>query len=457
MATAPASACAGRLLSETVSLEEIEITAQLAQRPARAPDYAAENCALLHLAQAMATNPADILQTLVDTALTLCQAGSAGLSLLETHHGEAVFRWEALAGVYAGHRHTTMPREASPCGTTMDRNTAQLMVLPARVFLALQVVPPVVEALLLPFRVEGTPIGTVWIIAHDDTRKFDQEDARLMQTLAQFAAAAWQVWQATTALERRVDARTAALHRESAERQRLEGEAQRAQHFAMLGRLAAGVSHEIRNPLAAMFLHADLLEEELRQPSSPSTDALLDTVAEIKTQLARVDDVVQDYLSLARVAAIERTPEDLGAAVQGWATECQPRAAAHGVTLHLQGLTHLGQAWFHASSLRRALLNLLQNALEAMPQGGTLTVDGLRTAAHVQLTVRDTGSGIPAEQIPQIFEPLYTTKPTGTGLGLYIAHEIVAAHGGQLTVASVVGQGTTFTITLPLMEPEETA
>jgi two-component system sensor histidine kinase HydH len=104
---------------------------------------------------------------------------------------------------------------------------------------------------------------------------------------------------------------------------------------------------------------------------------------------------------------------------------------------------------FHANTLRRAVLNLVQNALDAMDPGGTVTLSGQSTVDQVQLQVRDTGSGIPAECLAKIFEPLHTTKPGGTGLGLYIVQEIMAAHGGQVTVQSVVGQGTTFTLTLP--------
>jgi signal transduction histidine kinase len=244
--------------------------------------------------------------------------------------------------------------------------------------------------------------------------------------------------------------KTVALRHEMAARQRLELEARRAQHFALLGRLAAGVSHEIRNPLTTIFLHVDLLEEELRQPSPESAAQMADTLAEIKRQLARLEDLVQDYLSLARVAALERTAQDLGSAIQTWAPEWQQLAATHGVTLTLDGITHLGMAVFHESTLRRVVLNLIQNALDAMPQGGALTLTGQRTATQVQLQVRDTGSGIPAEHLSQIFEPLYTTKPQGTGLGLYIVREIITAHAGQITVQSTVGQGTTFTITLPI-------
>jgi two-component system sensor histidine kinase AtoS len=176
---------------------------------------------------------------------------------------------------------------------------------------------------------------------------------------------------------------------------------------------------------------------------------MVQAVAEIKSNLARVDDIVQDYLSLVRVTQMEQTPQDLGAAVQAWVTEWQGAARARAVTLQFDGLADLGTVSCHLSSLRRAVFNLIQNALDAIPQGGTLALTGAGTATHVRLQVRDTGSGIPPDQLPQLFEFLYTTKPEGTGLGLYIVQEIVAAHGGQVTVDSQVGQGTTFTLTLP--------
>jgi signal transduction histidine kinase len=258
--------------------------------------------------------------------------------------------------------------------------------------------------------------------------------------------------QRLAALEQRFQERTAALHQEMAERQRLEREAQRVQHFALLGQLAAGVSHEIRNPLSAVFLHVDVLSEELAQPAPDSPAAIAEALTEIKTNLARVEDLVQDYLSLVRVGGLQLTPQDLGAAVQAWIPEFQALAASRGVALQMKDLAALGCVAVHAATLRRAVLNLVQNALEAMPQGGTLTLTGRRTPPHVQFLVRDTGSGIAREQHTKIFEPLYTTKPGGTGLGLYIVQEIVAAHGGQVTVKSVEGQGTTFTLTLPQAE-----
>jgi signal transduction histidine kinase len=246
--------------------------------------------------------------------------------------------------------------------------------------------------------------------------------------------------------------KTVALQREMAERQRLEREAQRAQHFALLGRLAAGVSHEIRNPLAALFLHVDLLEEELQQPTPESAAQVAEVLAEIRMNLARLEDLVQDYLTLVRTSQLERTPQDLGAAFHAWTVEWQHLATSQDVLLRLEGLEELGTVALHASTLRRALLNLVQNAIDAMPQGGTLTLAGQRTATHVRLHVRDTGNGIPTEQLTKIFEPLYTTKPGGSGLGLYIVQEIVTAHGGTLAVESALNCGTTFTVTLPTID-----
>jgi transcriptional regulator with GAF, ATPase, and Fis domain len=195
----------------SAALEDIDIKAELMRRPYRSPDYEAENRALVQLAQAMAEHPSNILQSLVDIAYEVCRADSAGLSLLEMHQGQSVCRWEAVTGRYAGLRNHTMPRDGSPCGTTVDHNISQLMYMPERVFPALKADPPVVEALLLPFSVEGQTIGTIWVVAHDDRRRFDAEDERLVTTLATFASAAWQLWTvramtdaAKTALEEKV-------------------------------------------------------------------------------------------------------------------------------------------------------------------------------------------------------------------------------------------------------------
>jgi signal transduction histidine kinase len=215
------------------------------------------------------------------------------------------------------------------------------------------------------------------------------------------------------------------------------------------------VSHEIRNPLGIIYLQADVLEEELQRLTLAHQAQLLPALSEIKANLARLDDLVQDYLSLVRVATIQRESADMGAVVKDFAQELEADLTTRGITLKLDGLNQLGQVALHHNTFRRALLNLVHNAMDAMPQGGSLILRGQPTAAHIRLEVSDTGVGIPGEQLGQIFAPLYTTKPGGTGLGLYLVREIVTAHGGEITVQSHVGHGTTFLITLPRLEATE--
>ena len=184
-----------------VPLEAVICTQELILRPARQPDFEALNDALITLAQTLANSPALILQQLVETALELCSAQSAGISLLEEENGRKIFRWHGVAGRYAPHLWGTTPREFSPCGTVLDTDAIQLMSDLDRHFTYFaQVEPRIAEALLIPFRVRGEAVGTIWIISHDQSRQFDAEDARVMTTLGVFAATAYQALAGTRVL-----------------------------------------------------------------------------------------------------------------------------------------------------------------------------------------------------------------------------------------------------------------
>src|ERR1700733_2368047 len=183
-------------------LESIICTRELSSRQARPPNLEAVTGALVRLGQTMAASPERVLQQLVDTALELCQAQSAGLSLLEVENGRKIFRWHGVAGEYAPHRWGTTPREFSPCGTVLDTDQMQLMSQLDRHFTYFSTVKPrIAEALLVPFHVGGEAVGTIWVISHDPDRQFDAEDARVMSTLSDFAAAAYQTVSALTALK----------------------------------------------------------------------------------------------------------------------------------------------------------------------------------------------------------------------------------------------------------------
>ena len=174
-----------------VSLESILCTEELNRRPRRAPDYATESRALVALAQALADKPRTVLQTLAEKILEVLKAGSAGVSLLT--EDEESFFWPAIAGKWQTHIGGGTPRNFGPCGDVLDRGGPLLFKHLERRYTYFEpVTPPVEESLLVPFYVEGKPVGTIWAIAHDDRRKFDTEDLRQLENLGRFASAAYQ-------------------------------------------------------------------------------------------------------------------------------------------------------------------------------------------------------------------------------------------------------------------------
>lgn len=178
-------------------------TEELRRRPSRPADYAAENQALIALVQELASSPEGILQKLADTALGLCRAHSAGLSLLEEGDGKSNFHWRAIAGQWAPHLNGGTPRNFGPCGTVLDQGVAMICSHPEVDFPYWEPVKPVLEeALLIPFYIKAEAVGTIWVVAHDVSRRFDAEDLRVMTSLGVFAATAYQTWLNLKAVQR---------------------------------------------------------------------------------------------------------------------------------------------------------------------------------------------------------------------------------------------------------------
>src|SRR5690606_28269410 len=174
------------------SLEDILVTDELSRRPAPAANLAEEVDALHAIAGELARNPRATLDALIEAAVTLCHAGSAGVSLLEkSEQGPPIFRWVAMAGEYAPYLGHTTPRDFSPCGTTLDCGTPQLFHRPARYFTYFKEAEPpeLVEGLVVPFR-SGEIEGTIWVAAHDEQRQFTSEDARILSSLGDCTAVA---------------------------------------------------------------------------------------------------------------------------------------------------------------------------------------------------------------------------------------------------------------------------
>lgn len=407
------------------TLGDVDIRRELTTRPRRASDVVAEHRAFSVLAAEMAANPRNMLQKLVELAVELCDAHTAGISLLEG----AVFRWEAVAGVFAAARGGTMPRDQSPCGVCIDRDSTQLMHLPDRCFPALLAEPRFVEALLIPFHANGKPIGTVWVVSHTEDRKFDQEDERIARELSQFASAGWQLLQTSEAL---------------AERNR-----QKDGFIATLG-------HELRNPLGAIVAATAMLQRCMA--TDQGAVRALDVIARQSSHMSRL---AEDLLDIARIESgkleLDRRPVDLRAVVAGTidARRSQIERRGHSLTVELGSAPVIVEA--DGVRLAQVVSNLVDNAAKYTPEKGHISVALLRAGDEVELVVRDSGVGIPPERTARIFDAFTQLEESrgasagGLGLGLALVKSLTELHGGAVTVVSEgLDRGSSFYVRLPI-------
>jgi signal transduction histidine kinase len=223
----------------------------------------------------------------------------------------------------------------------------------------------------------------------------------------------------------------------------------RAEHHAALGRLASQMAHDVRNPLAAVLGAAEILEEERAQGRSLDEQAALVTL--VLEQAKRLRTVIDDYQRLARVEP-KRGPVDVAAMITALA-EAQRLAAPRGVTIAVEVPSGLPELQADGDMLAVAVENVLRNAFEAMPEGGPVLLRAAREerglADAVRIDVVDAGKGMDARTLERAREMFFTTKPTGSGLGLAYAARVLEAHGGELAIASQEGKGTTVTLTVP--------
>lgn len=223
---------------------------------------------------------------------------------------------------------------------------------------------------------------------------------------------------------------------------------------AALARLAAGLAHEIKNPLSTMAINLTLLEEEL----SRNGDELgarekrwLKRVQTLEREVQRLETIVEDFLRYARGGEINRSPHDLGAVVRDVLDFVELEDTRQGIRHHVELPLGLPLVMLDPGAFKQALLNLFVNARQAMPMGGELIVRVARQGNFVELSVTDTGVGMPPEALERCFDVYYSTKKGGTGLGLSTTKRIVEEHGGRITVVSEPNRGTSFSIVLPLL------
>jgi signal transduction histidine kinase len=222
-----------------------------------------------------------------------------------------------------------------------------------------------------------------------------------------------------------------------------------AQQYLELAELAGGFIHEIKNHLNTLSLNLQLLAEDFEDPQTPRERQALDRTTRLTDECRRLVDLSNDFLRFARVAELHREPADLGEVIARMLDFLGPTARAQGVEINWYPAADLSPVLLDQEMFEKVLLNLMLNAEDAMPQGGTLTLQARAEDGWVALDVIDTGCGMDAELAAKAFTPFVTTKPGGHGLGLATARKIVRAHGGEISVQSEPGRGTKFTIRLP--------
>src|SRR5881396_992677 len=279
----------------------------------------------------------------------------------------------------------------------------------------------------IPLRINDRLTGLVALGRDKDYRIFSAEDLQLLATVAAGAS---------VALE------NASLSRQL---RRSEVVLERANRLSSLGMLAAGIAHEIRNPLVAVKTFLDLLPQRLEDHE------FLSHFRELSLgELRRVTDLIADLLALGKSKTAERRAVELGPTLEPVVRLMESTARKRHIEVAAAFDPRVPPAWADPDQLKQIIVNLLLNAIETSSAGGHVKLD-VRPAppGSVVLEVRDDGPGIPANQLESIFHPFFTTKETGTGLGLALVHQMVVEHGGEITVESTVGRGSAFRVTLP--------
>lgn len=232
----------------------------------------------------------------------------------------------------------------------------------------------------------------------------------------------------------------------------LEEEVAQQERLSAMGNLAATVAHEIRNPLNAISMGLQRLKAEFRP--TQDEDQYSRFIELTQSEVQRLNSIVEQFLSLARPLDLKPESLDIEAILNELATFVEGDAERSHVEVNVTAAPHLPTLKADPNYLKQLLLNLILNGIQAMPEGGTLTLEAGRSNSCLSLSVTDTGIGIPEETLPKIFEPYFTSKSNGSGLGLAIARRIAEAHGGTLTVESQLGKGSRFQASLPLEGPE---
>jgi len=220
--------------------------------------------------------------------------------------------------------------------------------------------------------------------------------------------------------------------------------------YSQLAELAGGFIHDLKNHLGTLTLNLQLLAEDFQEPQNQRERRAAQRVHKLQGECQRLVDIANDFLRFARIKDVQLAPADLGQVVDEMIDFFTPTARAAAIEIRSYLPADLPPVGLNKDLFKQALLNLMLNAEQAMPEGGAITFQAACDNSCVCLTIIDTGSGIPPDALPRVFEPFFTTRRGGSGLGLPTSKRIIEAHQGSIDVQSEPGKGTKFAIRLPV-------
>lgn len=241
------------------------------------------------------------------------------------------------------------------------------------------------------------------------------------------------------------------LIRDITQTRKLTEEKIESERISALTMLAAGVAHELGNPLNSLNIHLQLLDRRIRK-MGPAGDKLREHLDVAADEIKRLDLIIAQFLSAIRPSQPQLQRAQIHELVEESLRFLRPELEKSGVRVVKELRADMPAMPLDANQMKQAFYNLIRNAIQAMPKGGTLTIAGSFTDFEVCVSFEDTGKGISAEHMSSLFQPFFTTRKTGTGLGLLIVRRIIREHGGEIDIGSREGEGTRVSIHLPLVE-----
>ncbi len=291
--------------------------------------------------------------------------------------------------------------------------------------------------LCVPLKVKNRLIGVLELLNKKDGTDFEEEDLDIVSIVANQIGIALENARLYQKLQDKLQVTVEEL-------KFTQGKLLQSERLAALGKLAQGVAHEVRNPVTIIAGMAHLMSKK-----TPATDPGQELLKEITAATSRLERMVQEIESFARMPEPRIAPADLVGVIQAALSTFGARLSSSGISLVVQVPADLPPIPLDAQLMGQVFRHLIENSLEAMPHGGTLSLTVTLEAKAVKITLQDTGTGISTEPLSLVFDPFFSTKPQGTGMGLTVAHRIVSEHKGEICLSSTSGAGVTVDLWLP--------